>query len=220
MIRALLFDMDGLILDSERVVQRSWNSVGQELGYGNIGEHICHTLGMNVTGRTKYFKETFGEDFPNEEFCRMASEKFFEIAETEGIALKPGAKELILYAKQMGYRIVLVTSSRRGYAAKMLKDNGLYKYFDRFVFGDMVTHAKPDPEIYRTAYEMLRIPPEYCVAFEDAPAGVESAAAAGIDVVMVPDIVQPDEETKMRAWKVLDSLEGVIKLLRNEARSV
>ena len=155
MIRGLLFDMDGLIFDSERAVQRSWNAAGQKLGYGNVGEHIHNTLGMNVTSRTKYFKETFGEDFPNEDFRNIAREEFFKIADTEGIEMKPGAMELISYAKQMGYQLALVTSSGRQYAVQMLKNAGIYEYFDGFVFGDMVTCSKPDPEIYRKAYEML-----------------------------------------------------------------
>lgn len=219
MIRALLLDMDGLIFDSERVVQRSWNIAGQKLGYGNVGEHICNTLGMNVKGRSEYFRKTFGEAFPDEEFRMMAREHFFAIVEQEGLALKPGAIELISYAKQMGYKVAIVTSSRREYAEQMLKNVGIYKYFDEFVFGDMVTHSKPDPEIYIKAYEMLGLEPEYCIAFEDAPAGVESATAAGVDVIMVPDLVQPSEETKMRAWKVIKTLDEAISILRSESRS-
>lgn len=219
MIRALLFDMDGLIFDSERVVQRSWNIAGQELGYGNVGEHILNTLGMNVAGRSEYFAKTFGEYFPDEQFRDLARIKFFEIVEQEGLPVKPGMEELISYAKQMGYKAAVVTSSRREYAVEVLKNAGLYHYFDGFVFGDMVTRSKPDPEIYQKAYKMLGIRPEECIAFEDAPAGVESATSAGVDVIMVPDLVQPNEETKMRAWKVLETLDEAIEILRSEARS-
>ena len=81
-----------------------------------------------------------------------------------------------------------------------------------------MTKSKPDPEIYRKSAEMLGIAPEYCIAFEDAPAGVKSATTAGIDVIMVPDLVEPDEETRMRAWKVLHSLDEAIAILRMEAR--
>lgn len=219
MIRGLLFDLDGLLIDSERVVKRVWNLAGQKLGYENIGEYIYNTLGMNAVSRRKYFRETFGEDFPYEEFRKLEKSQFYEIADTEGIAIKPGVKELILYAKQMGYKIALVTSSGKDYALKMLGNHGLIPYFDGFVFGDMVTNSKPDPEIYCKGYEALGLEPEYCIAFEDAPAGVESAAAAGVDVIMVPDMVRPDEETKMRAWRVLQSLDEAIALLRSEARS-
>ena len=218
MIKALLFDMDGLLLDSERVVQRSWNIVGRVLGYESIGEHIYNTLGMNAAGREKYFNKAFGECFPYEEFRKLTRDKFFEIADSEGIPLKPGAKELILYAKQMGYKVGLVTSSSRVYAKDILERAGIFKYFDGCIFGDMVMHSKPNPDIYIKAYELLGIEPEYCVAFEDSPAGVESAAAAGVDVVMVPDLAEPDEETQFRAWKILGTLDEAIKILRMEAR--
>lgn len=218
MIKALLFDMDGLLLDSERVVQSSWNVAGEKLGYGKIGEHIYRTLGMNVTGRKEYFRKTFGEDFPYDEFQSLSRKSFFEVADQEGIPLKTGAKELISYAKQMGYKVGLVTSSRREYAVDVLTKVGIFQYFDGCMFGDMVTRSKPDPEIYEKGAKLLGICPEYCIAFEDAPAGVESATAAGIDVIMVPDLVQPDEETRMRAWKVLRSLDEAIAILRMEAR--
>ena len=218
MLKALLFDMDGLIFDSEKVVQRSWNMAGNILGYGNIGDHIYNTLGMNAKSRGEYFKGVFGEDFPNEKFRDLARENFYGIVEKEGLTVKTGARELIHYAKQLGYHMAVVTSSRRPYVAEMFKNAGLYEYFDVFVCGDMVTKSKPDPEIYEKACRFLGVRPEYCVAFEDAPAGVESATAAGVDVIMVPDLVQPDSETRYKAWRVIGTLDEAIDILRREAR--
>lgn len=216
MIKALLFDMDGLLLDSERVVQESWNAAGEALGYGKVGEHIYNTLGMNAAGRKEYFNNVFGTGFPYEEFQKLSRKAFFNVADQEGIPLKPGAKELIFYAKQMGYKVGLVTSSRKEYAVDALKKAGIFSYFDGCIFGDMVSKSKPDPEIYEKGYKMLGEEPEWCVAFEDAPAGVMAASAAGIDVIMVPDLVQPDDAIRMRTWKVLDSLDEAIGLLRME----
>lgn len=216
MIKALLFDMDGLLLDSERVVQESWNAAGEALGYGKVGEHIYNTLGMNASGRKEYFNNVFGTGFPYEEFQKLSRKEFFNVADQEGIPLKPGAKELIFYAKQMGYKVGLVTSSRKEYAVDVLKKAGIFSYFDGCIFGDMVSKSKPDPEIYEKGCKMLGEEPEWCVAFEDAPAGVMAASAAGIDVIMVPDLVQPDDAIRMRTWKVLDSLDEAIGLLRME----
>ena len=213
MIKALLFDMDGLLLDSERVVQESWNAAGEALGYGKVGEHIYNTLGMNAAGRKEYFNNVFGTGFPYEEFQKLSRKEFFNVADQEGIPLKPGAKELIFYAKQM---VGLVTSSRKEYAVDVLKKAGIFSYFDGCIFGDMVSKSKPDPEIYEKGCKMLGEEPEWCVAFEDAPAGVMAASAAGIDVIMVPDLVQPDDAIRMRTWKVLDSLDEAIGLLRME----
>lgn len=214
MIKALLFDMDGLLLDSERVVQESWNVAGEALGYGKVGEHIYNTLGMNAAGRKEYFNNVFGTGFPYEEFQKLSRKAFFNVADQEGIPLKPGAKELIFYAKQMGYKVGLVTSSRKEYAMDVLKKAGIFSCFDGCIFGDMVSKSKPDPEIYEKGCKMLGEEPEWCIAFEDAPAGVIAASAAGIDVIMVPDLVQPNDAIRMRTWKVLDSLDEAIGLLR------
>lgn len=216
MIKALLFDMDGLLLDSERVVQESWNAAGEALGYGKVGEHIYNTLGMNAAGRKEYFNNVFGTGFPYEEFQKLSRKAFFNVADQEGIPLKPGAKELIFYAKQMGYKVGLVTSSRKEYAVDVLKKAGIFSCFDGCIFGDMVSKSKPDPEIYEKGCKMLGEEPEWCIAFEDAPAGVIAASAAGINVIMVPDLVQPDDAIRMRTWKVLDSLDEAIGLLRME----
>lgn len=214
MIKALLFDMDGLLLDSERVVQESWNVAGEALGYGKVGEHIYNTLGMNAAGRKEYFNNVFGTGFPYEEFQKLSRKAFFNVADQEGIPLKPGAKELIFYAKQMGYKVGLVTSSRKEYAMDVLKKAGIFSCFDGCIFGDMVSKSKSDPEIYEKGCKMLGEEPEWCIAFEDAPAGVIAASAAGIDVIMVPDLVQPNDAIRMRTWKVLDSLDEAIGLLR------
>lgn len=218
MLKALLFDMDGLIFDSEKVVQRSWNMAGNTLGYGNIGDHIYNTLGMNAKSRGEYFKGVFGEEFPNDKFRDLARENFYGIVEKEGLSVKTGARELIHYAKQLGYRMAVVTSSRKPYVEEMFKKAGLYEYFDVFICGDMVTKSKPDPEIYEKACRLLGVRPENCVAFEDAPAGVESATAAGVDVIMVPDLVRPDGVTLHKTWRVITRLDEAIDILRREAR--
>ncbi|WP_461809698.1 HAD family hydrolase [Faecalimonas sp.] len=218
MVKALLFDMDGLVFDSEKVVQRSWNMAGNTLGYGDIGNHIYNTLGMNAKSRDEYFKGVFGEEFPNDQFRDLARENFYTIVEKEGLTVKPGARELIFYAKQLGQRTAVVSSSRKPYVEEMFKRAGLYEYFDTFVCGDMVEKSKPDPEIYEKACKQLGVKPEYCIAFEDAPAGVESAAAAGVYVIMVPDLVQPDQQIRNKAWMVIDTLEEAIDILRREAR--
>ena len=155
-VEALVFDMDGLLLDSERVVQRSWNYAGEKLGYGRIGEHIYHTLGFNVVRREAYFKSVYGEDFPMDKFNELTREKYYGICDKEGIGVKEGARELLIYAKEHGYKVGLATSSREIHAKASLEKVGLWKYFDGGVFGDSVKHAKPDPEIYLKTFQVLQ----------------------------------------------------------------
>ena len=183
--KAFVFDMDGLIFDSERIVQRSWNISGQRLGLGNVGEHIYYTLGLNRASRKKYYEENIKEDFPFDEFSKLT---------------------------RNGIKLALATSSSRDYAMKCLKDASIDTYFDGIVCGDMVSHSKPDPEIYLKACELVGVNPKEAVAFEDAPAGIESAYQAGMKVVMVPDLVQPTDKISSMLWKKWDALEDVFKL--------
>lgn len=210
--KAFVFDMDGLIFDSERIVQRSWNISGQRLGLGNVGEHIYYTLGLNRASRKKYYEENIKEDFPFDEFSKLTRKIFFEIVENEGLPMKKGVKEILTYGKENGIKLALATSSSRDYAMKCLKDASIDTYFDGIVCGDMVSHSKPDPEIYLKACELVGVNPKEAVAFEDAPAGIESAYQAGMKVVMVPDLVQPTDKISSMLWKKWDALEDVFKL--------
>ena len=212
--KAFVFDMDGLIFDSERIVQRSWNISGQKLGLGNVGEHIYYTLGLNRASRKKYYEENIREDFPFDEFSQLTRKTFFEIVESEGLPMKKGVKEILAYGKENGIKLALATSSSRDYAMKCLKDAGIDTYFDGIVCGDMVSHSKPDPEIYLKACELVGVNPEDAVAFEDAPAGIESAYRAGMKVVMVPDLVQPIEKVESMLWEKWDTLSDFLKSKR------
>lgn len=212
-IEGLVFDMDGLLLDSERIVQRSWEMSGNALGIKNMGQQIYHTLGMNAKSRRQYFAEMIGADFPYEEFQKLTSKYFYQITDNEGLPVKKGAAELLKYAKTHGYKTAVATSSSRGYAEHVLTDAGLYQWFDGGVFGDMVTKGKPDPEIYLRACESIALCPENGLAFEDAPGGIRSAVAAGLHTIMIPDLIQPTEKIKKIIYRRFDNLGEVIPLL-------
>lgn len=212
-IEALIFDMDGLIFDSERVVQRTWNYAGETLGYGKIGEHIYHTLGFNVKRRETYFKSVYGENFRMDEFNAITRKKFYEIVEDEGLPVKTGVRELLTYAKSRGLLLGVATSSRREYSTRNLTEAGLMEYFDGCIFGDLVSQAKPDPEIYLRACEIVGANPGKSMALEDAPSGIRAAHAAGMYPVMVPDMVQPDAEVRGLCYRKVETLLDVIPLL-------
>lgn len=133
---ALVFDMDGLLFDSERVVQRTWNMAGEELGAGQVGEQIVHTLGMNLKSRTEFFRRVYGPDFPMDIFSEKTRKYYRQIEEAEGVPLKPGVPEILRYGKQNGYKMAVATSSRREHSTYMLKKGGIYTFFDEFMFGD------------------------------------------------------------------------------------
>ncbi|MGE9881186.1 HAD family hydrolase [Bariatricus sp. SGI.161] len=213
MIEAIVFDMDGLLFDSEQIVQRSWEEAGNQLGLEHMGETIYHTLGMNLAGRNHYFRNTIAKDFPCEEFAKQARIWFYKIVNEEGLPMKNGARELLEYGKANGYRMAIATSSRREYALKNLKAAKIYDFFDAGVFGDMVQHAKPDPEIYLKACDSIGAAPANCIALEDAPAGIRAAYAAGMKPIMIPDLVAPTPEIEVLLYETCDTLLGVIGIL-------
>lgn len=213
MIEAIVFDMDGLLFDSERIVQRSWEEAGNQLGLEHMGETIYHTLGMNLAGRNHYFRNTIAKDFPCEEFAKQARIWFYKIVNEEGLPMKNGARELLEYGKANGYRMAIATSSRREYALKNLKAAKIYDFFDAGVFGDMVQHAKPNPEIYLKACDSIGAAPANCIALEDAPAGIRAAYAAGMKPIMIPDLVAPTPEIEALLYETCDTLLGVIGIL-------
>ena len=213
MIEAIVFDMDGLLFDSERIVQRSWEEAGNQLGLEHMGETIYHTLGMNLAGRNHYFRNTIAKDFPCEEFAKQARIWFYKIVNEEGLPMKNGARKLLEYGKVNGYRMAIATSSRKEYALKNLKAAKIYDFFDAGVFGDMVQHAKPDPEIYLKACDSIGADPVNCIALEDAPAGIRAAYAAGMKPIMIPDLVAPTPEIEALLYETCDTLLGVIGIL-------
>ncbi len=183
-IKGLVFDMDGLLFDSERVVQKSWNEVGRQMGFGErFGDHIYHTIGFNVVRREEYFKEHVSPDFPMEEFTENTRRIYHRIMEEDGVDRKPGAEALLKYAKEHGYRLALATSSRELHAQLLLKKYGLFDYFDGAVYGNMVSAGKPDPEIYLKCLEQLGLSGEQCIVVEDSAYGIEAAKRAGLYVV-------------------------------------
>ena len=212
-IKGVVFDMDGLLLDTEKIVQRTWTDVGTAFGYPDMGQQIYNTLGFNRERRKAYFYETYGPQWPDAEIVAACGVRFTEIVKTEGIPVKTGAKELMAYLKEKGIKIGLATSTSEEHAKAELEDSGLWDFFDGRIFGNMITHSKPAPEIYEKACQAIGVDPAEALALEDAPSGVESAYRAGLRVVMIPDMVQPTEKVRKMTFDVRENLLEVIELV-------
>lgn len=212
-IKGVVFDMDGLLLDTEKLVQRTWTEIGTAFGYPDMGQQIYNTLGFNRQRRKAYFESVYGSEWPDAEITAACGIRFGEIMRTEGIPVKEGAKELLAYLKAKDIKIGLATSTAEEHAKAELEAGGLWDYFDGRVFGNMITHSKPAPEIYEKACAAIGLEPKDCLALEDAPAGVESAYRAGLRVVMIPDLVQPTAEVRKMTFDVKKSLTEVKKLV-------
>lgn len=188
--RAVVFDMDGLMFDSEREVQYAWDVTGEEMGYGKLGHNIYHTLGLNKRAREAYFKEKYGQDFPYEEFQERYRSVVYEHTKQQGSRAKPGLYELLESLAKRGIPMAVATSSSPEHAALYLKNGKISGYFQTVVTGNMVTKAKPDPQIYQIACEKLGVKPEEALALEDSYNGLRSAHRAGMKAVMVPDLLK------------------------------
>ncbi len=213
-VKGVVFDMDGLLLDTEKIVQRTWSDVGAKFGYPDMGEQIYHTLGFNRERRKAYFESVYGPEWPDAEVVSACGVRFTEIVQTEGIPVKKGAKELLQFLKNQGIKIGLATSTSEVHAREELEGTGLWDYFDGRIFGDMITKSKPAPEIYEKACKAIGVDPREAIALEDAPSGIRSAHSAGLRVIMIPDMVQPTEEVLAMTFDVKESLLDVIDRIK------
>ena len=215
MNKAVIFDMDGVIFDSEAMVLACWKIIAETYGISGIDEVFCQCIGTNSAETKRIIKDYYGEDFEYDRFREKASALFHEKTKEKGVPVKRGARELLSYLKINGYRTGLATSTRRVKAEEELEQAGLLKYFETVVCGDMVTHSKPHPEIYELACSKMGLDPAGTYAIEDSFHGVRAASAAGMRVIMVPDLIAPDKEIEALAWQIYPSLMGVLGLFQS-----
>lgn len=211
-IKAVIFDMDGVILDSESISDITWHKALEEAGLKDDKDAVNKCRGTNLADTYAILKELYGKDFPVEKFMNRSSELFTQIEFTSGIPLLPYAKEILEYLKPK-YRIALASSTKGATVKRQLTNAGVIQYFETITTGDMVKHSKPDPEIYLLACKSLGLKPEECAAIEDSPNGIKSASAAGLKTIMVPDKIQPTEELMPLIWKGCYGLKEVENVL-------
>lgn len=206
MIQAVIFDMDGVLLDSERITRIMWKQAGDEYHIDDVATAVRDCTGSSRPDQWAYLKNKYGQDFPAKEFRERCSELFHNYVDQHGLPVMPYAKDILEYLKTKPYKIALASSTRHDTVTHELKEAGLFDYFESITCGDQVTHSKPDPEIYITACKSIDISPENCVAVEDSPNGIRSAYKAGMKCVMVPDQIQPSDEIKSLLYKCCPSL--------------
>jgi len=214
-IKGVLFDMDGVILDTEKLYTRFWREAAQSLGFPMTHEMA---LGMRSLSREigeRQLKAYLGEEVDYQQVRNRRIEMMTAYINENGVELKPGIRELLDYLKDNGMKTSIATSSPLDRTKEYLSQVGLVDAFDELVSGHMVEHGKPAPDIYLYAASKLGLKPEECLVLEDSPTGLLAAYRAGCIPVMVPDQDQPDEETRERAYAVVDNLVLVKKLLKN-----
>lgn len=216
MIQAIVFDMDGVLFDTERISCESWGRAAAEMNLGDVSEGITGCIGLNYNDTVLLMNRLYGENFPFEEFYEVVRKEFYREIEENGLPLMTGVREILDYLKEGGYKIGLASSTNKKSILSHLEKTGLTDYFTVVVSGDMVEHSKPEPDIYLKACEGLGVLPKAAMAIEDSPNGIRSAYRAGMIPVMVPDMVQPDEEITSLLYRKCDSLLAVIELIKSE----
>ncbi len=207
--KAMIFDMDGVIFDSETLVKICWKMVADKYGIPGIEEQCNRCLGTNMEESRRIMKEHYGQDFPYDEYKKEMSDLFHERADGGKLPQKPGVRELLQYLKEQGIRTAVASSTRSNLVIQELDEGGLLGFFDKVIGGEMVTRSKPAPDIFLHACEQLEVSPKEAYVVEDSFNGIRAASAAGIPAIMVPDQVQPDEEIREKAEIVLPSLNAV-----------
>ena len=204
MFKGAVFDMDGLMIDSERLVYSIWQEMLDEDGKKFNLDIFKKTIGLRSEDSYEYYKSVYGDDFDYPAYKAESRIRYFKRIEKNGVPVKKGLYEIFDYLKSVGCKISLATSTSSQTALKIMKKINLY---DKY--------GKPDPEVFLIAAKKLGLEPVDCVAFEDSINGIKSAHAAGMTTVMVPDLLEPTDEIKPMIDFLCTDLSEAIERISN-----
>ena len=204
---AVVCDMDGLLVDSERMERRVWQRVAQELGIELSDERFATFVGHSGDRNDALLRHYFGEAFDVPRFRAMCHSGMSDLVECEGITLRPGAREWLAFVSSLGIPLGLATSS--GPAAVQERLGDLLHLFAAVATRADVEHGKPHPDLYLEAARRLGIVAASAVAVEDSPAGTQAALGAGMRVVVIPDLVAPPDDLTPHLAGVFPSLDAL-----------
>lgn len=205
--------MDGVLFDTEKLCMDGWRQVASKRGIAGMEKVAVRCIGLNGNDTKRLVLSHYGQDFAYEEFREEVSAWVEERIEKNGLPVKKGVNRILPYLKQSGTAIGLASSSRYTSVVSHLKQAEIIDFFQVIVTGDMIEHSKPQPDIYLLACRKLGVEPCQAVAVEDSPNGIRSACAAGMKVIMVPDLIMPDEEAKRMSHLICPDLVEVMRCL-------
>lgn len=214
--KAVIFDMDGVIFDTEKVYLDIWTEVFEKYGYKMTKELYVTVMGTGRKNVIKTFLENFGDDLPIEKMYEEKDNQLFYRIENQGIPLKEGVKELFSMLKEKDYKIALGTSAKKERVEKQIKDKWLKESFDAIVCGDDVEKGKPSPDIFLKAAKEIDVEPENCFVVEDSPAGIKAAFSGGMKGIHVEDLKAADEDILKYCEKNFENLQEIKEYLSCE----
>lgn len=208
-IKLIIFDMDGLMFDTERLASRYWKEAGKKFNYKIDDEVFKKTIGLNVVKAEEIYRKYYGVRFP---FEKIKNEKI-NITEnhilSKGVPLKEGLCELLEYIKEKQLKIALATSTNRNKTEILLNLSNTKKYFDIITCGNEIINGKPDPEIFLKTSQKINCQSINCIVLEDSENGIIAAHRAGMLSIMIPDITEPKEEIEAMLFKKFNNLKEV-----------
>ena len=213
-IKAVIFDMDGVITDTEKLLVKYWCQAANEMGFPMEPRHAIEIRSLAGKYTEPLLKSYFGDSFDYKAVRARRMELMNADIEQNGLEKKKGLDLLLDFLGNNGYKRAVATATDYERASRYLKKINVFDKFDKIICAAMVENGKPKPDIYRFAAEQLGLAPSQCIAIEDSPNGVISASDAGCNTIMVPDLTQPDEELKKRLFRKCDDLEQVIGVIR------
>ena len=218
MKNAVIFDLDGLLIDSEIISYQLYRDLTGKYGkHMTLEDYIHHYCGKTSEINMRTVIDEYHLPISAEEgllFTDLKEKEYFK----QGVNLKEGAVELLSYLKRNQYKILLASSSTQERAIGVLHQNGIAAFFDHMVFGSEVKRGKPYPDIFIKACEYAEEPPENCLVLEDSEAGIQAACSAGIEVICIPDMRVPGDKFRKMETAELPSLKEVIDWLENNGQ--
>lgn len=212
-IKAVVFDMDGLMLDTEWLTYELTRINAAKMGYEITSDMYKQTVGKRTPDTKIYYKSVFGDSFDYDVLREKNLESYLKYIEKNGVPKKPGIDALLKHLYKNGIKCAVATSTSEKTAVFELEKAGIYKYFSAAVFGDSIKHGKPAPDIFIEAARRLGVNCGECMCLEDSYNGIKAGCAAGMITVMVPDMLPPTEEIKQMVYAVANNLEDVIGIV-------
>ena len=214
-LNAVIFDMDGLMIDSERVTFECYQERLKDMNLTMDEEFYKTLLGKPIKGIYQRFYDVYGNDFPIENVIQDVHQLMAERFETEGVPVKKGLVELLHYLKDNNYKTIVATSSNRDRVDKILAQAKITEFFDDSICGDEVTKGKPNPEVFLKSCQKLGVNVDEAIVLEDSEAGIQASYDANIQVICIPDMKYPEKQYEEKTFKILKDLTEVTVYLKS-----
>lgn len=215
MKKGAIFDMDGTLLDTERLYQESWMHLAKQYGQVHNPEFPLAVCGSNgaemISIIQRYYPNVDAERFRQDCYARVA-----QIVEN-GAPIKNGAHEILSFLRKNGMKLAVASSNTHEQIEKNLEKVGMLHYFDALVGGDEVVNGKPNPDIFQLAAQQISCTPEECYVFEDGMNGIRASSAAGCSTIMIVDMTPPNEETEQICTGIYNSLSEALEGIKQQS---